>query len=290
MTDAHAPTQPPGAELTIGELARRTGLQPAQLRMWEARHGFPVPRRLPSGHRRYSASDAALVHAVLRRKASGVRLEVAIADAVASRPPDSPSIFAELRSRHPGLAVHTLRKTTLIAMSRAIEDECFASADRPVLCGAFQREEFYTPSADRWVELDRAARAALVFADDWTTPEDATGPERITLAPTAPMRREWAVVCDAHDSTACLSAWELPGQSGVPDRHRQFEAVWSVDPSAVRDAAAVAAHTAAGTGNARAARLVEELAATPTAREVSPDAVNRLFNRVVAYVDRLTAP
>lgn len=290
MSDAHAAAHARGADLTIGELARRTGLQPAQLRMWEARHGFPVPRRLASGHRRYSDSDATLVNAVLRRRAEGVRLEVAIADAVAARPPQSPSIFAELRSRHAGLAVHTLRKTTLIAMSHAIEDECFASADRPVICGSFQREGFYTPAADRWDELSRGARAALVFAEDWTTTEGATGPERIALAPTAPMRREWAVVCDARDSTACLSAWELPGQAGVPDRQRVFETVWTVDPTAVRDAAAVAAHTAAETGNARAARLVDELATTPTAREVSPDAVSRLFNRVVAYVDRLTAP
>ncbi|QYJ03718.1 MerR family transcriptional regulator [Nocardioides panacisoli] len=290
MTDRRSPAQPLEAELSIGELARRTGLQPAQLRMWEARHGFPVPRRLDSGHRRYRASDAAIIHAVLRRRATGVRLEVAIAEAAASRPPQSPSVFAELRSRHPGLAVHTLRKTTLIAMSHAIEDECFAAADRPLLFGAFQHADFYAPSAGRWSELNRAARATVVFADDWPDTEAAGGPERITLAPDAPMRREWAVVCDAHDSTACLSAWELPGQGDVPDRHREFEAVWTVDPTAVRDAAAVAAHTAAGTGNARAAQLVEELAAKPTARETSPEAVTRLFNRVVSYVDRLTAP
>lgn len=289
MTDEAPRAQPPRAELTIGELARRTGLQPAQIRMWEARHGFPTPRRLASGHRRYRADDAALVQAVLRRKATGVRLEAAIADATAARPPQSPSIFAELRSRHPELAVHTLRKTTLVAMSRAIEDECFASADRPVICGAFQHQRFYTASAERWIELDRVSRAALAFAADWSAPPAGRGPERITLDATAPMRREWAVVCDAHDSTACLSAWELPGQTGVPDRHRLFEAVWTIDPAAVREAAAVAAHVGAEAGNARAAQLVDDLAATPTTREVPTATATRLFNRVVSYVDRLTA-
>ena len=43
--------------LTIGELAERTGLSPTTLRMWEQRHGFPTPVRLPSGHRRYEESD-----------------------------------------------------------------------------------------------------------------------------------------------------------------------------------------------------------------------------------------
>ena len=33
--------------LTIGDLADRTGVPPATLRSWEARHGFPVPVRHP---------------------------------------------------------------------------------------------------------------------------------------------------------------------------------------------------------------------------------------------------
>ncbi|MGN6162409.1 MAG: MerR family transcriptional regulator, partial [Marmoricola sp.] len=124
--EAHAAQAPGTAVLTIGDLAQRTGLSPAVLRMWETRYGFPEPTRLASGHRRYSDADVALVQQVLRRKEAGLRLEVAIAEAAATRPPESPSVFAELRRRHPGLAVHRLRKSTLIALSWAIEDECCA--------------------------------------------------------------------------------------------------------------------------------------------------------------------
>ena len=137
---------------------------------------------------------------------------------------------------------HRLRKSTLTALSWAIEDECCAVADTPVLFGAFQRGGFYEPSAARWAELSRVARSAIVFADHWEgNADDAVGPVRATLPADAAMRREWAVVCDALDSTACLSAWELPGQADVPDRQRIFEALWTVDPVAVRDAARVAA-------------------------------------------------
>lgn len=101
------------------------------------------------------------------------------------------------------------------------------------------------------------------------------------------MRREWAVVCDAFDSTACLSAWELPGQTDVPDRQRIFEALWTVDPIAVRDAARVAAGVAAGAGVLSAQPLLYELADPPADRVTSPAGVTALFNRVVAYVDRL---
>lgn len=274
--------------LTIGDLARRSGVSTAVLRMWESRHGFPEARRLASGHRRYAESDVDLVRQVLRRKAAGVRLEVAIAEAAASAAPASPSIFAELRRRHPTLAVHRLRKSTLIALSWAIEDECCAVADRPVLFGAFQRGRFYEASAARWSELARVARSAVVFADEWDPGSRAArGPVRVDLAPDAPMRREWAVVCDAHDSPACLSAWELPGQAGTPDRERVFETVWTVDPVAVRDAARVAATVAAVAGQPEGAPLLDELAEPPALRTTADVAVTALFNRVVAYVDRL---
>jgi len=276
------------AELTIGDLAQRTGVSTAVLRMWEARHGFPEPRRLASGHRRYSDADVALVQQVLRRRDSGIRLEVAIAEASASRAPGTPSVFAELRRTHPALAVHRLRKSTLIALSWAIEDECCAVADRPVLFGAFQRGDLYEPSAARWTELARVARSAIVFADRWDgEAQEAEGPVRAELDEDAPMRREWVVVCDAVDTTACLSAWELPGQSSVPDRQRLFEAVWTVDPLAVREAARVCATVAADAGVLSAQQLLYQLADTPAPRTTSAPAVTALFNRVVAYVDRL---
>ncbi len=283
--------QEPEPGLTIGELARQTQLSPAVLRMWESRYGFPEPRRLDSGHRRYTSSDVKLVHQVLRHKDAGTRLEVAIADALMSRATESLSIFAELRRRHPSLTPLRVRKPTLVALSWAIEDECCAVADRPVLFGAFQRPEFYFPSAPRWRELARIARSAIVFADHWEdAAADEDGPLQVTLGPRAPLRREWSVVCDAKDSTACLAAWELPGQSAVPDRQRVFETVWTVDATAVRSAARVAAGIAADAGTAGADHLLHELAGPPDPRATSAAGATALFNRVVAYVDRLARP
>lgn len=275
------------ANLTIGELGERTGLSPAVLRMWETRHGLPKPHRLASGHRRYTEADVALVAQVLQRKEAGLHLEAAIAAVIAASAPAPASIFAELRRRHPGLAVQRLRKPTLVALSRAVEDECCAAADRPVLFGAFQREEFYAASAARWADLARTARTAIVFAHDWGA-AGAGAPVRAALPDDAPLRREWAVVCDAPDATACVSAWELPGQAGVPDRERIFEAVWTVDPVAVRDAARVAAGVAAGVSTPGAAALVAELADRPVAAGPPLATTTALFNRVVAYADRLS--
>ncbi|MBA2465875.1 MAG: MerR family transcriptional regulator [Nocardioidaceae bacterium] len=275
------------SQLTIGDLAARTGLTPASIRMWEARHGFPEPRRLPSGHRRYAEADVELIHRVLRRRAAGIRLEVAIAEAAASAPPATPSVFAELRRRHPHLAAFRLRKTTLLALSWAIEDECCARAQRPTLFGVFQHERYYHASLPRWNELARVARSTMALAEFTSRRSNEERPVRVDLAPDAPMRREWAVVCDAADLPAALTAWELPGQTTVPDRHRLFEAVWTIDPRAVRDAARVCAQVAASAGVAEAGPLLHELAEDPSPSRIDAAGMTTLFNRVVAYVDRV---
>ena len=274
-------------ELTIGDLARRTGLTPAVIRMWESRHNFPGPRRLPSGHRRYAERDVDLIHGVLRRRDAGIRLEVAIAEASASSPPATPSVYAELRRKHPHLDAHRLKKTTLLALSWAIEDECCARAQRATIFGGFQREHYYRPSLSRWNELARVARSTMAMAEFTSQPTADERPIRVPLAPDAPMRREWAVVCDASDFPAALTAWELPGQTTVPDRHRLFEAMWTVDPRAVRDAARVCAQVAASAGVAEAGPLLYELAADPSPSRIDPAGMTTLFNRVVAYVDRV---
>lgn len=276
-------------DLTISDLARRTGLTPATLRAWESRHGFPVPSRRASGHRRYDERDVVLVKEVLRRRDAGVRLEVAIADASASRAvltSPTTSVFAELRRRHPHIAAQRLRKSSLLALTWAMEDECCARAQRPTLFAAFQEERFYRQAQPRWRELARTSRSAVVFADFGATgPGSSTpGVRAVHLPAEAPMRREWSLVCDAPDHAAALAAWELPGQTHVPDRDRLFESVWTLEPRAVRDAARVCAQLADVLDPSAGHDWAELDDATP---EPSDDlrAATSLFQRLVAYVD-----
>lgn len=57
--------------LSIGELARRTGVREETLRVWERRYGLPRPARTSGGHRRYPESDVALVREMRRLIAAG---------------------------------------------------------------------------------------------------------------------------------------------------------------------------------------------------------------------------
>lgn len=281
--------EPTDSSLTIGDLAERTGLSTATLRMWEQRHGFPSPRRLDSGHRRYAESDVDAVLEVVRRRDAGVRLDVAIGETTSAAlldvAPPAPSVFAGLRRLHPHLATHRLKKSTLLALSWAIEDEFCAKADRAHIFGAFQAGKNYDPAHDRWVELARVAKSAFVFAD-WDTEEPGSSPVKVPLSLDAPMRREWAVICDAVDLPVALTAWELPGQRDVRDRDRVFEAVWTVEPAAVRDASRICTQVAGQALPHDAAPVLYDLAERPAPGVADLASVTSMFNRVVAYVDR----
>lgn len=275
----------PNEALTIGELAERTGLAPATLRMWEARHGFPRPHRLAGGHRRYPPETIAQVQAVLGHQAAGKRLAAAIGEA-ASAPPTTASVFAELRRGHPDLLPRPLRKSTLVSLSRAIEDEYAAAGSHALLCGAFQHERHLQASLARWRDLARTTRTALVFATGSPGPRALAPLIRVPLADDSPMRREWVVVCESDAFSAVLSAWELPGQDAEADGDRLLEAVWSVDPAITRAAARVCAQVAEDAGVGVAADLVTELAHGPPGQAESLRASLRLFSRTVAYLDQ----
>lgn len=271
--------------LTIGELAGRTGVNAATLRMWEARHGFPVPDRLPSGHRRYAETTVDRVLQVQRRRDAGVRLETAIAEIVAEPVISAPSVYAELRRRHPELPTHRLRKSTLLALTWALEDECCARAQQPWLFGAFQHERYYRQAEARWRDLARTAKGAWALAQ-FDHPKADGGVVEVDLPETAAMTREWSLVCLAPDLPAALAAWELPGQDDVPDGDRLFESLWTLNPSAVRAAGRTCAQVVAALGHDTAAVLADtdEHLPPPTTDLMH---ATTLFNRVLAYVDQV---
>jgi DICT domain-containing protein len=152
--------------------------------------------------------------------------------------------------------------------------------------GAFQEETYYRRSEPRWRELARGADAALVFADfEAPTRAPAAGPVEVSLSARAPMRREWAVVCDSPGFTAVLTAWELPGQRGVADADRLFESIWTIEPGPVRDAARICARVAHEAGVPEAEDVRRALAADPE-RLPDPTSGGALLHRVLAYVDR----
>jgi DICT domain-containing protein len=266
--------------LSIGDLAARSGVNEATLRMWESRHGFPVPQRRKSGHRRYSEQDLDAVLSVVRARSEGLSLAGAIERARRLALEQTPSVFSALRETFPELQPYVIGKRSLVQLSRALEDECALRARRPVLFGGFQQERFYRASEPRWRELARTAELAIVFADFDRARRPRHAPAEVPLGPTAELRREWVIVFDAPNIAACLAAWERPGTGA---RGRVFETIWTVERVVVRHAARVCADLAGQTSPELVAGVRERLADEPAS---APDDVRNavaVASRMVIY-------
>ena len=95
MSSSPRPAPPPDDALhSVGQVASETGISPGTLRMWERRYGAPVPVRLPSGHRRYTADQVRLMRRVAEAMARGhrpgklLRLDEAELDRLLAGPAD----------------------------------------------------------------------------------------------------------------------------------------------------------------------------------------------------------
>jgi DICT domain-containing protein len=275
--------------LSIKDVAARTGVAAGTIRMWEQRYGFPDPGRTSGGYRVYSDEDVDALRRVVAYRHRGLSVPAAIERAAETGgPADHPSIYAAVAATDQPARPQVLRKSTLVAMSRAIEHEALAQAVSPILFGAFQREPFYRDVQARYRRIARFSEAAVVFADFPQVGRPPDGPIEIPIAHEDKLGNEWAVIVDAPGYSACLLAWEMPGTTepgSADDRNRRFEAIWTVDPDATRRAALVAARLAGRVDEQLGRELLQKLEDRPLALEQPAPALTALTNRMVAYLE-----
>ena len=271
--------------LTIGQLAERTGVQPGTLRMWEQRHGFPHAERLPSGHRRYRASEAQRVLDVVAAREAGMSLPGAVERATAEERsgPDAPSIFAGLRQLRPELAPYPVPKRLLIPISHALEDECSTRGGGAVLVGSFQRERFYRQAEERWrsfahtAELDHRARRLPAAARSRRWPDrDPHRPQPPAVARVGDRLRR-------PRRERLSRGRERPGTNGK-DGQRVFEMLWSVEPEVVRDAARLGIELAAEEWPELSERVPAWLSGPPESDDSALARATSVTNRMLAYI------
>lgn len=258
--------------------------------MWEQRYGFPEPSRTQSGYRRYGSEDVRTLRRVRGFRARGLSVPAAIERARESASGQRPSIYAAVAEEHPS-APQVLRKRTLVALSRAIEHEAMARATGAVLFGAFQHEPNYRAVERRYRRMARYAETAVVFADFDHLAAPEGGPVEVPIATEDKVGNEWAVVVDSADFCAALLAWEVPGLNrpgSADDGDRRFEAIWTVDPVAVRRASESAARLAGRADEELGVRLEALLADQPINGDGPSPVLTTLTNRMVSYMESAT--
>ena len=276
-------------DLSISDVAERTGLAPGTIRMWEQRYGLPAPRRLPSGYRAYGVGEVELLRRAVAYRERGLSVPAALARAQETAgDTDRPSLFGALMNSERPPATHELGKPALLALSRAIEDETLAHAAAPLCFGSFQSERFYRVVEHRYRRLAESADETVVFADFPGVRREPGLPAEIPVRHEDALSNEWAVVVDAPGYAACLLAWERPeprhDRAGPDEGERRFEALWTIDPEAVRRASLAAARLAGRADRGLGERLDGLLADRALAMETPAPALTALTNRMIGYL------
>jgi MerR family transcriptional regulator, light-induced transcriptional regulator len=267
-------------DLAISDVAERTGLTAATIRMWEQRYGAPAPRRTSAGYRRYSEDDVDLLRRVVALRADGLSVPAALERAGEATGTYRASLFGAILDEP--VRPQSLSQAALLGISRAIEDETLARGAGPVIIAAFQRERHYRAAEHRYRRLAGGADACAVFAD-FDAPGGGEGePLRVPILPRDALGNEWAVIVDAPGYATCLLGWETPRRAGG---ERRFEALWTLDPVVVRRAALAGAAIAGERAPAVGERLEALLRDRPLALESPSPGLTALTNRIVNYLD-----
>jgi DICT domain-containing protein/signal transduction histidine kinase len=149
---------------------------------------------------------------------------------------DRQSVLSELLRQMPQLRSHLYFKSSLTALSHAMEDRVLAGTDRPLLIASFQQEKFYRQEAHRYRRLGEISDQVYVLAAPDTQFSDrAQEYELIPFGPTDALAQEWHLVAIGAQSAACLICREKivpqPEVSVLPeiDPSRRFEGIWTFD-------------------------------------------------------------
>ncbi|MCX6394289.1 MAG: MerR family transcriptional regulator [Solirubrobacterales bacterium] len=271
--------------LTIKEVSQRTGLAASTIRMWEHRYGFPAPARTDSGYRHYTDEEIAQIKSVIAYRDRGLSLPVAVERVMMSDTPAEPSIYAAVATADGAPVPQVLRKTTLHALSRAMEHEAVAQGTAAICFGSFQHESFYRPVENRYAQIARSSDATVVFADFAKMSDNGPGkPIEVPIKAEDALGNEWTVIIDSPGYAACLIGWEQP-QASSNASETKFEAIWTVEPKVVRRASEVAARLAGRHDAALGERLQQMLSDRPLASTDNTQSLTNLTNRIVKYVE-----
>ncbi|EKQ66742.1 putative sensor protein [Leptolyngbyaceae cyanobacterium JSC-12] len=158
---------------------------------------------------------------------------------------NSASILEELLKASPGLRSQIYFKSSLTALSHAMEDQVLAGSDRPLVIANFQRERFYRQEANRYLRIsERTDQVYVLAAPETDFKNQSNHYETVAFEPTDALAQEWHLVVLGPNYASCLLCRERQGM-GVPevsvqlgpDQARRFEGIWTFDRQIVCQAA-----------------------------------------------------
>lgn len=150
------------------------------------------------------------------------------------------SVLDELLQALPQLRPQIYFKSSLTALSHAMEDQVLAGSDSPLVIACFQTERFYRQEAHRYERIAELTNQLYILAapeTDFSNRSD--GYETVAFRPSDPLSHEWHLVVIGQQYTSCLICREREGlttkdnfktETSIDmDTSRRFEGIWTFD-------------------------------------------------------------
>jgi len=155
--------------------------------------------------------------------------------------PISSSVLEELLERSPHLRTQLYFKSSLTALSHAMEDQVLAVGGEPVVIASFQKERFYRQEANRYRRIASLTSQVYVLAAPETSfMESEDDYETIPFDAADQLSQEWHLVVIGPNYSTCLVCRErspLSYEIETMDQSRRFEGIWTFDRKICCDAA-----------------------------------------------------
>ncbi|NEO25343.1 MAG: GAF domain-containing protein [Kamptonema sp. SIO4C4] len=206
------------------------------------------------------------------------------------------SVLAELLHAIPNWRPQMYFKSSLVALSHAMEDQVLAGEESPLVIATFQRERFYRQEAHRYRRIARRTEQVYVLSAPETDFQNQSGEyEMIAFDHEDALTQEWHLVVIAQQYANCLICRERTpqreSQRNGMDSNRRFEGIWTSDHRVCSEAAKILLdrivqyrpELAEKLAEAKATYLSDSSEALPSAPQqfptTNPDPfVNRLVN------------
>lgn len=155
---------------------------------------------------------------------------------------NSTSVLEDLLQTLPELRTQLYFKSSLTALSHAMEDQVLAGVGSSLVIASFQRERFYRQEAHRYLRIsERADQVYVLAAPETDFANRSEQYETIAFTPTDALAQEWHLVVVGARYAACLICREkqVPTSSTdstmqlATDQARRFEGIWTFDRKTV---------------------------------------------------------
>jgi len=161
------------------------------------------------------------------------------------------SVLAELVLEVPQIKPQIYFKSSLTALSHAMEDLVLASSDRPLVIATFQKERFYRQEAHRYRRIANLTSQVYVLAAPETEFKNSSEyHETVAFNAKHALSKEWNLLVLGQEYSSCLICNECDN-SGLVDKTsqfsgmeqaRRFEGIWTFDRQVCLQSATLLLH------------------------------------------------